>query len=275
MQALVAKNEGNEFYKKRQFEEALACYEKAFKLDPTDMTFLNNKAAVYFEQGNFDECIKQCEQAVEVGRENRNDFKIIAKAFSRMASAYQKKDDLKNALFYFQKSLTEHRTPETLSKMSAVEKELKDIERKAYIDPDKALEEKNLGNKLFQKGDYPGAIKHYTEAIKRNPEDAKIYSNRAACYQKLAEFYLALKDCEECIRLEPTFGKICFSFACYKLIKYLMMLFSFQHILVKGYIRKGYALMATKELSKAQSAFQKALELDENNKASYNHKVNQ
>ncbi|XP_017481576.1 PREDICTED: stress-induced-phosphoprotein 1-like [Rhagoletis zephyria] len=238
--ALVAKNEGNEFYKKRQFEEALACYEKAFKLDPTDMTFLNNKAAVYFEQGNFDECIKQCEQAVEVGRENRNDFKIIAKAFSRMASAYQKKDDLKNALFYFQKSLTEHRTPETLSKMSAVEKELKDIERKAYIDPDKALEEKNLGNKLFQKGDYPGAIKHYTEAIKRNPEDAKIYSNRAACYQKLAEFYLALKDCEECIRLEPTF--------------------------VKGYIRKGYALMATKELSKAQSAFQKALELDENNK---------
>ena len=36
---------------------------------------------------------------------------------------------------------------------------------------------------------------------------------------------------------------------------------------MKGYIRKGYALMAMKELSKAQSAFQKALEIDENNKA--------
>lgn len=43
----------------------------------------------------------------------------------------------------------------------------------------------------------------------------------------------------------------------------------FKNILVKGYIRKGFALMATKELSKAQSAFQKALELDENNAASY------
>jgi len=35
--------------------------------------------AVYFEQGQYDECIKECEEAVEIGREHRADFKLIAK----------------------------------------------------------------------------------------------------------------------------------------------------------------------------------------------------
>ena len=155
-----------------------------------------------------------------------------------MASAYQKKGDLQNAKTFFQKSLTEHRIPETLTKLSEVEKILKDEARKAYVNPEISQQEKDKGNDFFKKGKYPEAIKHYTEAINRNPEDAKIYSNRAACYQKLAEFPLALKDCEECIKLEPTF--------------------------IKGHIRKGMALLALKDYTKATSAFQKALEIDPN-----------
>lgn len=238
-EALQEKTTGNELYKAKKFDEALSHYNKAIELDPTDMTFLNNKAAVYFEMEKYDDCIKQCQLATDVGRENRADFKLIAKALSRMASAYQKKDDLEQARTFFQKSLSEHRTPDTLSKLNEVEKIIKEREMKAYIDPEKSLEEKAKGNEAFQKGDYPTAIKHYAEAIKRNPDDAKIYSNRAACYQKLAEFKMACDDAEQCIKRDPKF--------------------------VKGYIRKGMALLAMKKTTEAVDAFQEALALDETN----------
>ena len=36
-------------------------------------------SAVYFEQGRYDECIEQCHKAIQVGREGKVDYKLIAK----------------------------------------------------------------------------------------------------------------------------------------------------------------------------------------------------
>lgn len=196
-------------------------------------------AAVFFEQKEYEKCIKECEKAIEIGRENRADFKLIAKAFTRIGNAYKKMEQWKLAKTYFEKSMSEHRTPEIKTLLSEVERRIVEEERKAYIDPVKAEQEKELGNEYFKKGDYSTAVKHYTEAIKRNPDDSKLYSNRAACYTKLAAFDLGLKDCEQCCKLDPKF--------------------------IKGWIRKGKILQGMQQPSKALTAYQKALELDPSN----------
>lgn len=238
-QARKEKEQGNEAYKKREFDKALQHYNKAVELDPTDMTYLTNIAAVYFEQKDYKKCIEQCEKAIEAGRENRADFKVIAKAFARIGNAYRRLEDWRMAKTYYEKSMSEHRTPEVKTVLSELEKKIKEEERRAYIDPEKAEEAKEKGNDYFKKGDYAEAVKHYTEAIQRNPDDPKYYSNRAACYTKLAAFDLGLKDCEECVKLDPKF--------------------------IKGWIRKGKILQGMQQQSKAIAVYQKALELDPSN----------
>ncbi|KAJ9600999.1 hypothetical protein L9F63_000837 [Diploptera punctata] len=232
-EALKEKELGNQAYKKRNFEEALKHYNKAVELDKGDITYLNNIAAVYFEQKGYQKCIQQCEKAIEVGRENRADFKLIAKAFTRIGNAHLKLGDLHSAKTAFEKSMSEFRTPEIKALLTSLDKKIKEEERKAYIDPEKAEEEKEKGNELFKNGDYAAAMKHYTEAIKRNPDDPKYYSNRAACYTKLAAFDLGLKDCEKCVELDPKF--------------------------IKGWIRKGKILQGMQQHGKAISAYQKTL----------------
>jgi len=234
--ALKEKELGNQAYKKKDFQTAINHYTKAIELNNTELTFHNNLAAVYFEMKEYDKTIKECETAIEVGRENRADFKLIAKAYNRLGTAHKKLGDLQAAKVGYEKALTEHRTPEYRQNLSEVESEIKKAAEIAYINPELADQEKQKGNESFKKGQWADAVKFYSEAIKRNPKDSRIYSNRAACYTKLTAFDLALKDCDKSIELDPVF--------------------------VKAYLRKGNVLKAMGQIQKAMDVYSKAMELD-------------
>lgn len=48
-QAQSQKQKGNDAYKKRDFTAAVSHFKAAIELDPTEITFYTNLAAVYFE----------------------------------------------------------------------------------------------------------------------------------------------------------------------------------------------------------------------------------
>lgn len=109
---------------------------------------------------------------------------------TRHGNCLIKKDDLPAAIDMLNRALTEHRTADCLKLRDAAEKELRMRREQAYVDLALADDEKNKGNDAFKAADYPQAVEHYTEALKRGPPDQwpeayKVYSNRAACYTKL------------------------------------------------------------------------------------------
>lgn len=226
---------GTENYKKRNFDEAIAHYSKAWELYK-DITYLNNLGAAYFEKGDYDKCIEACQQAIDEGREIYADFKLIAKSYARIGSAYEKKGDFGPAVENYNKSLTEHRTPDVLAKLRAAEKTKTESAKLAYIDPAKAEEAREEGNKKFKENDFPGAVAAYSEMIKRAPDDARGYSNRAAAFIKLFEFPSALDDLTQAVKKDPKF--------------------------IRAYIRKAQAYFGMRKYSECVDACTEALEVD-------------
>lgn len=264
-----AKQRGNAFYKQKKFDDAIACYNEAIEKDATNMSYLSNRAAVQLEKGDFEACIEDCKyvppcrsvdndgsqgvltlslsptcrKAIEVGRANRADYALIAKAYVRIGNAHLKKgetqENLEAAIDMYEAAQVENRTKEVERKVKALQVKLKKAKELAYIDPEKAQEAKNEGNEFFKAGDFPGAVERYSEAIKRDPSNAVYYANRAAAYTKLTSFVEAKKDCEKALALDPNY--------------------------VKAYSRMAAIQMFMKEFHKARESYEKGLKIDPNN----------
>lgn len=70
-----------------------------------------------------------------------------------------------------------------------------------------ALEWKTLGNDLYKKGDYRGAIEKYDLAINTEPMNPAYYTNRAAANFMLLKYTQVLSDCTRAIVIDPAFTK--------------------------------------------------------------------
>jgi len=239
--ARLKKEEGNGHYKAKKFEEALAAYDEAFAIDPTCMTFLLNKAAVYFTQKKYDDCIEVCIKATEVGKENMAPFEDRAKAFTRCAKAYQKKRDLGKAIEMCKAAQLESYSRDTQRLMKSMELEKKKKDKLDYQNADKAEEAKQRGNNYFREKKFAESIAEYEDAVKRAPKDAPIRNNLSAALTKIMDFNGAKTQVEKALELDPTY--------------------------IKAWARKGDIEYAFKEYHKSLESYQKGLGLDSTNQA--------
>jgi len=237
--ALACKARGNDLYKSKKFDDAIAAYNEAIAFDSTNMTFVNNKAAVYFTVKKYDDCIEACTKAVEIGKANMAPYEDRSKAYTRCAKAYQKKGDLAKAIEMCKEALLESFDKNTQRLMKNMELEKKKADAAAYLDDEKADEAKQRGNDHFRNKNWGDAVKEYEEAAKRAPKNAPIRNNLAAALCKVMDFNGAKKHIEKAIELDPKY--------------------------VKAWARKGDIEVLMKENHKALESYKAGLALDATN----------
>jgi stress-induced-phosphoprotein 1 len=240
-EAVKAKEKGNKLYGAKKFDDALAAYDEAISLDPTNMTFLSNKAAVFFAQKEWDKCIEACENAVEVGKENKAPFEDRAKALTRCGKAWEKKGDLGMAIEKLQAAQLEFHDKATQRLLKTMELNKKKRDALAYQDDEKAEEHKQKGNEHFRAKEFAEAVKEYEEAVKRAPKNATLRNNLSAALCKIMDFNGAKREIETALDLDPQY--------------------------VKAWARKGDIEIVMKENHKAMDSYKKGLALDPTNSA--------
>ncbi|XP_029932171.1 uncharacterized protein LOC115376611 [Myripristis murdjan] len=93
-----------------------------------------------------------------------------------------------------------------------------------------------LGNKFASTGEFDMAVKYFTDAIKYNPQEFKLFGNRSFCFEKMQQYEKALTDAQLSLSMYPGW--------------------------VKGLYRKGRALAGLKRYEEAAQAFKEVLKLD-------------
>uniref|UniRef100_A0ACD6ADY7 Uncharacterized protein n=1 Tax=Avena sativa TaxID=4498 RepID=A0ACD6ADY7_AVESA len=239
------KEAGNDAYRKLFLETAVLHYTRGAALDPRDISFLTNRAAAYLLMSKYKECVRDCDEAVERGRELRAENRLLARALSRKASALLKlaacAGDYAPAIRALQQSLAEHYSEETCAKLEEAESARKEIEEQERLDQEEADHHRHKGNEFFQKKKYQEAADHYTEAIRKNPNDPRVFSNRAQSHIYLRNLSEGLEDAEKCIELDPTF--------------------------LKGYLRKANAQFLMDNYDSALATYIEGLKCDPNSPA--------
>ncbi|XP_046773497.1 tetratricopeptide repeat protein 31 isoform X21 [Gallus gallus] len=85
------------------------------------------------------------------------------------------------------------------------------------------------GNQAAMQGRYKEAVQAFTEAIKLNPREHRLFGNRSYCYEKLQQYQEALRDAQMALELQPNWPK--------------------------GFFRKGKALWGLKRYAEARDTF--------------------
>lgn len=159
--AQAKKNEGNTFFKNKQYEPAIQKYSEAIELDGNDVTFYSNRSACYAALGRWQEAAEDGRQCIMTDRN-------FVKGYFRQALGLQNLGNLDGALEAVKRGLGIDSQNADLKKMS---REIEESQRIKKVESYVVSTEMQLKD-----NDIAGAYKSCDAGLRLDPENRALNS---------------------------------------------------------------------------------------------------
>ncbi len=194
-------NDGNTLYKKGQFDEALAAYDKAISLDPNYSKAYYGKGLTFDKQRKYAEAVEVFRKAVEIDPS-------YDRAYSALGSTYKAMKNFDESVNAYQKAIEIDQTGySAMYNLALVYVSMKDYQNAikyfrmaTQVKPDYYRAFTLLGETFMNNGDSDQAIMALENALAIKPDYDRANFQLATINNKLQKYPEALKAAEDCLK---------------------------------------------------------------------------
>ena len=226
--ARAYKNRGNTYYEKGSYDEAVKDYDKVIRLTPEDDSadLRKKRGDAYYQKGDYDQAIEDYNEAIRI------DPIGVIFAYMKRGDAYSEKLN------------------------SVPTSEVRDEAVKTSLEV--ATTYHNEGYAYYREGKYEQAIASYNEAIRINPENAKVYVDRGDAYGKKCDIDVDAADYAEVLHTKDDID---------------MAIADYHEAIrcnpgdVIAYFKRGHAYLKKSDIELAAAAYDEVVNIDALNEA--------
>lgn len=181
--------------------DAIEMYTQAIELNSHKPDYYLNRAYCYFKLERYEECISDCNSAIDLDNTYTNTY------YRRML-AYEYMGNSATAYTECQRIL---KMTKDASDITRTKQDMQRIEGRLRTEADK---HKALGNKYLSSKDYEQACDCFTKAVSVFPNEPIYYNNRGLAYYHLKNYDSCLEDCNKAIELDNNYFRPYYRRAC-------------------------------------------------------------
>jgi tetratricopeptide (TPR) repeat protein len=195
---------GRSLHYQGRYEEAIRCYQKAIKIDPSNAKTHYNLGISLSAQGRYEEAIECYQKAIEIDPSNaKTHYNLgislsVQGRYEEAIECYRKaiEIDPNESIFYANLG-------DSLASQEKHEEAIKCYQKEIIIDPNAAGTYNNLGAILASQGKYEEAIKCYQKAIGIDPNESIFYANLGESLASQEKHEEAIKCYRKAIEIDP------------------------------------------------------------------------